>query len=151
MIGGMSSHPDRVAGILVNRLARRLWGALGQFAPHPPIVVRRTGERGRAGGKARRQPPALVTLRIGNDCDRAAVMMVLLHELTHIALGPYVEPHGRAFNDLLVKVAAAVWRVSVPTRGLGYKPSRALETALRAMLTRRVNFSTNFPDQGSRT
>lgn len=126
----------RVAGILVNRLARRLWGALGQLGPHPPIIVRATGKRGRAGGRARRQPPVLVTLRIGNDCDRAAVMMVLLHELTHIALGPNVEAHGRAFNELLVRVAARVWRVSVPTRGLGYKPSRALETTLREMLNR---------------
>ena len=134
----VSSSPDRVAGILVNRLARRLWGALGQFAPHPPIVVRWTGRRGRAGGRARRQPPQLVTLRIGDDCDRAALMMVLLHELTHVALGPHVAAHGREFNTLLTRVAAVVWRVSVPTRGLGYKPSRALETALRAMLNRRA-------------
>lgn len=132
----MNSPPDRVAGILVNRLARRLWGALGQFAPHPPIIVRVTGKGGRAGGRARWQPQPLITLRIGTRCDRAAVMMVLLHELTHVAVGPNVEPHGLAFNELLVKAAAVVWRVVVPTRGLGYKPSHALEGALRAMLGR---------------
>lgn len=132
-----NSDSVRVAGIILHRLARRLWGVLGQTGPHPRIVTQPMAKSGRVGGRVRWQPRPVITLRIGRHCDRASLMMVLLHELTHVAVGPIIEPHGRFFNELLVKSAAVVWRVSVPTRGFGYKPSRALEIALREMLDKK--------------
>jgi hypothetical protein len=129
----------------VRALARRCWTALVDVAfpkttflgdaasllDIPEIVLRRSKLHPRqASGRGGRRR---ITLRIGFEATRAAVEMLVLHELAHSANarngGRRDGPHGPSFNRILSGASVKLFELGLPIQS-GYGPSRFLERTL---------------------
>lgn len=115
-----------VAGLDVRQLARQCWRALQQTGhcragrAVPTLYVKRTtrGSRGYAHAHGSCQ------LYFGEDADQAKVKELVLHELTHQAVG-VSHWHDAVFNGALADAAHALWGYP-GGGGEGYSGSHAL-------------------------
>jgi hypothetical protein len=128
-------------GVDIRRFAKRCWIALttakypngmstiGQLTWRMPKIglTRSTLHPKQAAGHG---APRRVTLRFGHMTTRAAVEMVVLHELCHAVRGRGEGGwHDAEFNRLMSKASIELFDIGLPI-GSGYGPSRFLERAL---------------------
>lgn len=124
-----------VAGVDLRQTAARFWAVLHhatRVPPMPTLIVRRSASRhgvdnapGHAWHRSQR-----ITMTFGHEVDRATVLSLLLHELSHLAVGRG-HAHGETYNRRMSEAAIRLWDVGLPICR-GYGPSRFLTQALRA-------------------
>ena len=124
----------RVEGVHVLKLAKQCWKALffgrgdGWMGWIPQIYLKRSKRPSR--GWAYRH--GTVQLYAGSDCDAAKIRELVLHEMTHHAVG-LDHSHDTRFNGALADAAHKLWGYP-GGGGEGYSGSRALEQWLREQL-----------------